>query len=282
MEASTIITEPSSTSVQPTQITKPGFTTIIVEIKTEEKIGLITLNRPQVKNAIDFVLRQELFEAIVKLENDPEVRVIILTGGPQVFAAGADIAALLKNSALETFNRVSLWELTFRMEKCRKPIIAAIAGHCLGGGCELAMACDIRIAAESGRFGQPEINIGIIPGGGGLSRLPRLVGIAKAKEMVFSGKIISAEEALRINLVNKVVPDEKLMEETLKMAQAFAKHSPVALGLAKYALQNTANVDIYSAETMENALFSLAFASEDQKEGMTAFLEKRKPQYQGR
>jgi len=258
------------------------YSTIIAEKKAEEKIGIITLNRPEVKNAIDFVLRKEIIEAITQFENDPEVGAIVITGGPKVFAAGSDIAALVNNSAHETFNRVSLWELTFKMEKSRKPFIAAVAGPCLGGGCELAMACDIRIAAESSKFGQPEINIGIIPGGGGLTRLPRLVGIAKAKEMVFSGKLISAEEALSINLVNKVVPDEKLMEEAIKMTKMIAKHSPVALGLAKYALQNTANVDIYSAETMENALFSLAFASEDQKEGMNAFLEKRKPQYLGR
>lgn len=161
-------------------------------------------------------------------------------------------------------------------------MIAAIAGFALGGGCELAMACDVRIATEGTKMGQTEINIGIIPGGGGLSRLTRLVGMGKAKELVLTGKLISADEALRINLINKVVPEDKLMEEAMKMAGSMAKHSPVALGLAKYALENAANVDIMTAESIENSCFSLAFASEDQKEGMMAFLEKRKPQYKGK
>ncbi len=259
-----------------------AFSTILVEKKEQEKVGIITLNRPAVRNAIDYVLRQEVAQAITDFEIDPGVGAIILTGGPQVFAAGADIAAMVDNTAQDMFYRVSLWELTFKIEKCRKPVIAAIAGLALGGGCELAMACDIRIASESTKLGQPEINIGIISGGGGMSRLPRLVGVGKAKELIFTGKPISAQEALRIGLINQVVPDDQLMDEALKMAQSIAKHSPVALGLAKYGIQNTANMDIYSAETMENACFSLAFASEDQKEGMRAFLEKRKPEYQGK
>jgi enoyl-CoA hydratase len=259
-----------------------AYSTILVEVIEQDKVGVITLNRPEVKNAIDYVLRQEVYQAVVDFEADSNVRAIIITGGDKVFSAGADIRAMLKQTAQETFNRVSLWDLAFKMERSRKPIIAAIAGFALGGGCELAMACDIRIASEGARMGQTEINIGIIPGGGGLSRLPKLVGVGKAKEMVFTGKIIDAQEALRINLINKVVPDDKLMEEAMKMAKSISKHSPVALGLAKYAIQNEANMDIYTAETMENACFSLAFASEDQKEGMTAFLEKRKPVYKGK
>jgi len=143
------------------------------------------------------------------------------------------------------------------------------------------MACDVRIAAESAKFGQAEINIGIIPGAGGTVRLTRLVGIGKAKELVLTGKIISAEEALRINLVNNVVPDDKLMEETLNMARIMSKHSPVALGMAKYCLQNTANADLHTAAAIENACFSMTFASKDQTEGMRAFLEKRKPEFIG-
>jgi enoyl-CoA hydratase len=259
-----------------------SYSTILIEVIEQDKVGVITLNRPEVRNAIDYVLRQEVYQAIVDFEKDPNVRAIIITGGDKVFSAGADISAMVKQTAHEAFNRVSLWELAFKMERSRKPIIAAIAGFALGGGCELAMACDIRIATESTKMGQAEINIGIIPGGGGVSRLTRLVGVGKAKEMVFTGKPINAHEALRINLINKVVPDDKLMEETMKMARTISQHSPVALGLAKYAIQNEANMDIYTAETMENALFSLAFASEDQKEGMMAFLEKRKPNYQGK
>lgn len=259
-----------------------AYSTILVEKLEQDKVGLITLNRPEVRNAIDYVLRQEMYQAIVEWEPDPDVRAIIITGGPKVFSAGADIAAMVKQTAQETFNRISLWELSNKMIRSRKPIIAAIAGFALGGGCELAMSCDIRIAAESAKMGQTEINIGIIPGGGGLSRLPKLVGIGKAKELVFTGKPINAEEALKINLVNKVVPDEQLMAEALKVAQSIAQHSPVALGLAKYALENAANMDSHTAESIENACFSLTFASSDQKEGMMAFLEKRKPIYQGK
>lgn len=261
---------------------KMAYSTILVEKLVEDRVAVITLNRPEVRNAIDFTLRQELYQAVDDMEKDADIGAIVLTGGPKMFAAGSDIAALLKNTAHEQFNRVSLWELIFRMEKCRKPIIAAVAGYALGGGCELAMACDLRVAAESAKFGQPEINIGIIPGGGGLSRLTRLVGISKAKELVFTGKPITAAEAKAIGLINKVVPDEEVLNEAIKMARSIARHSPVALGLAKYVLNNAANMDIHSAESLENACFSLAFASEDQKEGMTAFLEKRKPVYKGK
>lgn len=259
-----------------------AYNTILVEKLEQEKVGLITLNRPEVRNAINYVVRQEMYQALSDLEADSEVVAIIITGGSKVFSAGADIAAMVEQTAQESFNRVSLWELGNKMGRSRKPIIAAIAGFALGGGCELAMACDLRIASENAKLGQTEINIGIIPGGGGLSRLTRMVGIGKAKEMVFTGKPIGADEAWRIGLVNKVVPEDQLMEEALKMARAISAHSPVALGLAKYALENAANMDLHTAESIENACFSLAFASTDQKEGMKAFLEKRKPAYQGK
>lgn len=259
-----------------------SYTTILVEKLDKDKVGIITLNRPEVRNAIDYVLRQEVYQAIAEWEPDPDVRAIIITGGDKVFSAGADIAAMVNQTAQEAFNRVSLWELAGKMVRSRKPIIAAIAGFALGGGCELALACDIRIAGESAKMGQTEINIGIIPGGGGLSRLTKLVGMGKAKELVFTGRPISAPEALKINLVNKVVPDYKLMDEALDMARSISRHSSVALGLAKYALENASNMDTYTAESIENACFSLAFASEDQKEGMHAFLEKRNPKYQGK
>jgi enoyl-CoA hydratase len=167
------------------------------------------------------------------------------------------------------------------LERLRKPVIAAIAGFCLGGGCEIAMACDIRIAAENAKLGQAEMNIGIIPGGGGTVRLTRLVGLGKAKELIFTGRFISAEEALRINLVNKVVPHDQLIEEAVTMARIISKHSPVALGLAKFSIQHAADTDLHTASAIENSCFSLAFSSEDQKEGMKAFLEKRKPDYRG-
>jgi len=245
-------------------------------------LGIITLNRPEVRNAINPAMREDLSRCFLELEADTDVRAILITGGPKVFAAGADIAAMVEKTAVEQFSRASLWDLTFRMEQSRKPIIAAIAGFCLGGGCELAMACDVRIAAESAKFGQAEINIGIIPGGGGTVRLTRLVVLGKAMELVLTGRMISAAEALRINLVNEVVPDEQLMAEAKKMAQVISRHSPVALGLAKYAVQNSVGADLATGRAIDNTCFSLSFASEDKTEGMRAFLEKRKPFYKGK
>ncbi len=163
-----------------------------------------------------------------------------------------------------------------------RPVLAAVNGFALGGGCELALACDLRIASEKAKFGQPEINIGIMPGAGGTVRLSKLVGLGKAKELVLTGKMISAQEALSINLVNKVVPDEKLMEEAFAMAKMITRHSPVAVGLAKFSVQNAQDLDNYTGKIIERAAFSLAFASEDQTEGMKAFLEKRKPSYKGK
>ena len=173
-----------------------SYTTIIVEKKAEEKLGIITLNRPEVRNAINQAVRTELAQAIADMEADNNVRAIILTGGPKVFAAGADIAAMVNNTAMEMFSNSELWDLTLRMEESKKPFIAAIAGFCLGGGCELAMACDIRVAAESAQFGQPEINIGIMPGAGGTQRLPRLIGIGKAKELCYTGDIIEDRKSV--------------------------------------------------------------------------------------
>lgn len=257
--------------------------TLITEKIPEKGIGIITLNRPEVRNAINQTMREELLDVLSVWDADPQVRAVILTGGDKIFAAGADIAAMVEKTACEQFHRFpSLLDLTFRMERLPKPIIAAIAGYALGGGCELAMACDMRIAAKSARMGQTEINVGIIPGAGGTVRLTRLVGIGKAKELVMTGKIIPAEEACRINLVNTVVDDEKLMDEAIALAQSMTRHSPVALGLAKYSVQNAAEADLHTASALENACFALSFSSEDQKEGMRAFLEKRKPQYQGR
>jgi len=259
-----------------------NYKTIILEKIIEAKLGVITLNRPEVRNAINPAMRDELSQAVGEMEMDDDVRAIIITGGPKVFAAGADIAAMVEKTAVEQFSRSSLWDLAFKMEQSRKPMIAAIAGFCLGGGCELAMACDIRIAAESAKFGLAEINVGIIPGGGGTARLTRLVGLGKAKEMVLTGKMIGSDEAYRINFINQVVPDERLMETVMEMAGMMTKHSPVAIGLAKYAVQNAADADLHTARSIENACFSLAFASEDKTEGMKAFLEKRKPVYKGK
>ncbi len=259
-----------------------SYTTLLLEKREEAGIGIIRMNRPEVRNAINVVMRKEFLQAIAEFDTDTTVRAMIVTGGDKVFAAGADIAAMVEQTALEQFDRVSLWDVTCRMEQSRKPIIAAVAGFCIGGGCELAMGCDVRVAATGAQFGQPEINIGIIPGGGGTVRLARLVGLGKAKELVMTGRLITAEEALRINLVNKVVPDDRLMEEAMEMARLMTRHSPVALGIAKYAVQNAADADLQTGRAIENACFSLVFASEDRTEGMKAFLEKRKPKYRGK
>lgn len=257
--------------------------TIITEKVPESGIGIITLNRPEVRNAIDPTMRAELMEVLSAWDADPQVRAVILTGGRHVFAAGADVAAMVAKTAFEQFQRpASLLEVTFRIERLSKPVIAAMAGFALGGGCELALACDLRIAGRSARIGQTEINVGTIPGAGGTVRLARLVGIGRAKELILTGKIISAEEAYRINLVNTVVDDDRLMEEAVAAAQAMTRHSPVALALAKYSIQNAAEASLQTAAALENACFALSFSSADQEEGMRAFLEKRKPHYQGR
>lgn len=259
-----------------------SYTTIIVEKRVEDKIGIITLNRPEVRNAINPAMRDDLSQAISELDADPDVRAIVLTGGPKFFAAGADIAAMVNSTAMEMFGPAALWDVTFKMEESKKPFIAAIAGFCFGGGCELTLGCDIRIATEGAQFGQPEINIGIIPGAGGTVRLTRLVGMGKAAELVLTGKPISAQEALAIKLINKVVPEDKLMEEAISMAKSISRHSPVAIALAKYSLKNAAETNLHTGKSIERSCFSLAFASEDQTEGMKAFLEKRKPSYKGK
>ncbi len=259
------------------------YTTLLLERFRENHIGIITLNRPANRNAINLTMREELLDVFAGWATDPEVRAVILTGGSSVFAAGADIAGMVEKTALDQFYRSpSLLDVTLRMERFAKPIVAAIAGFALGGGCELALACDLRIAAKSARMGQTEINVGTIPGAGATARLARLVGIGKAKELILTGKIISAEEALRINLVNALADDDRLLDEAVAVALSMIRHSPVAIGLAKYSIQNAADTNLQTAVALENACFALTFASVDQKEGMRAFLEKRKPNFQGR
>jgi enoyl-CoA hydratase len=258
------------------------YKTLLIDKQPKDKIGIITMNRPDARNAIDRQMQDELLEVLHCFEEDADVMVIVLTGGPKIFAAGADIKAMLEKTALEQFSRrKSILDITFEIERMRKPIIAAIAGYALGGGCELALACDIRIAAKNAKMGQTEINVGIIPGAGGTVRLTRLVGIGKAKELVMTGRIVSAEEALSINLVNMVVEEEKLIEEVINMARLMTRHSPIALALAKFSIQNAGETDLRTATSIEKACFSLAFASKDQKEGARAFLEKRRPDYKG-
>jgi enoyl-CoA hydratase len=258
-----------------------AYETIIVEIA--EGIATLTLNRPAVLNALNDQVFNELAEAASNLATDHSVRVVIITGGEKVFAAGADIAQMASVTAVDvaTSDKPSLRALRL-IENMPKPVIAAIAGFALGGGCELTLVADIRIAADNAQFGLPEIKLGILPGGGGTQRLPRLIGAGRAKELIFSGDFINAEEALRIGLVNKVVPADQLFIEARKMAKRLIGRGAVALRLAKSAVNEGLKMDLEAGLQYEHKCFSLLFATEDQKEGMKAFIEKRPAKFQGR
>jgi len=256
------------------------YNTIQVEI--DSNIGIITLNRPERKNIITSELRNELLDVLEAFEANSDVCGIILTGGPDVFAAGSDIKEMAEASPMEMYLRKRTPVVCAKIESMPKPVIAAIGGYCIGGGLEIAMSCDLRIAASNARLGQPEIKIGIIPGAGGNLRLVRLVGRAKAKEIIFTGDPIDPQEAHRIGLVNAVVSPEALMDEARKLAERCVRHSPCALAMAKVAIDVCSEVDINSAQAFEKVAFCFGFSTDDQKEGMRAFLEKRKPDYKGR
>lgn len=247
----------------------------------EKHIALIQLNRPKELNALNLQLMQELRDTLKKLDADESVRVIIITGNEQAFAAGADIKQMADKTAIDMLliDQFSTWD---QIRKTRKPIIAAVSGFALGGGCELAMTCDMIIASESARFGQPEIKIGVMPGAGGTQRLTRAIGKAKAMELVLTGRFLSAEEAHFYGLVNKVVPVEMYMYETLALAKEIAAMSPIATMLAKEAVNRSFETHLDEGLHFERKNFYLAFASEDQKEGMAAFVEKRKADFKGK
>lgn len=244
-------------------------------------MALIELNRPKELNALNRQLMQELRDELQRLDKNDQVRVIVLTGNEQAFAAGADIKQMADQSAIDMLmiDQFSTWD---QIRKIKKPIIAAVSGFALGGGCELAMMCDMIIASESARFGQPEIKIGTIPGAGGTQRLTRAVGKAKAMELILTGRFITGEEALAYGLVNKVVPTEMYMHEALQLAREIAQMSPVAVQLGKDAINRAYEAHLDEGLAYERKNFYLTFASEDQKEGMKAFIEKRKPNYKGK
>ncbi|MCL6611925.1 MAG: enoyl-CoA hydratase/isomerase family protein [Peptococcaceae bacterium] len=258
-----------------------SYKNIILE--KDGHIALITLNRPEVRNALDPQTWAEIRGAIRDCRLDRDVRVVIITGaGGKAFASGADIRSLRERETLEVLKSEAQESLN-DIENLDKPVIAAIDGFALGGGCELAMACDIRIATERSKLGQPEVNLGIIPGAGGTQRLQRLVGMGKAKELIFTGEIISAREAREIGLINQVVErPEDLMPAAREMAGKIMAKGPVAVGLAKMAINLGANTDINSGLLFEKFAQTIAFATEDRIEGTTAFLEKRKPDFKGR
>ncbi len=255
------------------------YSTILVS--KQDGYAIVQFNRPDVLNALNMKLMEELVEALEALDKDDEVRAVIVTGNEKAFAAGADIKEMSDASAVEMLIRdqFARWD---RIRKIKKPIIAAVSGFALGGGCELSMSCDMIIASETAKFGQPEINIGVMPGAGGTQRLTRAVGKAKAMEMVLTGKMISADEALRWGLVNKVVPVEYYLEEAKALAKEIASKPPVAVRLAKEAVLKSFDTTIEGGLEFERRNFYLLFASDDQKEGMKAFVEKRKPEWKGK
>jgi enoyl-CoA hydratase len=244
-------------------------------------VALIQLNRPKELNALNTQLMQELRDTLQQLDKNDQVRVVVITGNDQAFAAGADIKQMADKSAIDMLiiDQFSTWD---QIRKTRKPIIAAVSGFSLGGGCELAMTCDMIIASETAKFGQPEIKIGVMPGAGGTQRLTRAIGKAKAMELILTGRFISAEEAHFYGLVNKVVPVEMYLHEAMQLATEIAQMSPIAALLAKEAVNRAFETHLDEGLMFERKNFYMTFASEDQKEGMKAFIEKRKAEYKGK
>jgi enoyl-CoA hydratase len=247
----------------------------------EDQIGVVTLNRPKVLNALNHELMDELVKALEAFDRDDEIRVIVLTGGERAFAAGADIKEMSDETTVSIMykDRFSTWD---KIKNIKKPIIAAVSGYALGGGCELVMNCDIIVASETAQFGQPEINLGVIPGAGGTQRLTRIVGKYKAMELILTGRPFTACEAHQMGLVNKVAPVELFLDEAKAMAKEIAKKSPIAVKLAKESILKTFETTLNEGLQFERKNFYMLFSSEDQKEGMKAFMEKRQASFKGR
>ncbi len=250
-----------------------------IKIERKKEIGVVILNMPESMNILDTKTLQELGDSLIQLENEEQIRAVIITGNKN-FSAGANIKELKEKNpeAAEVFSRLG-HKVCNQVESMEKPVIAAVNGYALGAGCEIALACDIRVAGESVKFGQPEINLGLIPGFGATQRLTRLVGIGIAKEIILTGRIIDAKEAESIRLVNRVVKDEILMGKAEEMAQVLVEKSPIAVKIAKGLINK--NLDIKNGLEMEIVSFSECFGSQDHIEGMNAFLEKRKPRFKG-
>jgi enoyl-CoA hydratase len=254
-----------------------AYETLIVEI--EDHIALITLNRPDAMNALNTQLLGELSKALKAAEENEKVRCIVLTGSEKAFAAGADIKEMSEKSFVEAFTSDMFGAEVQQMLRCRKPIIAAVSGYALGGGCELAMMCDFIIAADTAKFGQPEINLGVVAGIGGTQRLTRFAGKSKSMDMHLTGRFMTAEEAERAGLVSRIVPAKKLMEEAMAAAAKITEKSAVTVMAVKEAVNRAYETPLNEGLLFERRLFHALFATEDQSEGMSAFLEKREPQF---
>lgn len=249
--------------------------------ETRGRVGLITLNRPQALNALNNQLVRELMDALETFDKDDNIGAMVLTGNEKAFAAGADIKEMADKSVRQMMDGDSIAAFS-RILAIRKPVIAAVSGYALGGGCEVAMSCDMIVASESAKFGQPEITIGVIPGAGGTQRLTRALGKALAMEMVLNNRTLSAQEALQFGLVNRVVPIEHYLDEALKLADEIASRAPLAIRAAKKMIDQAYERTLTDAIQAERQEFYNLFATEDQKEGMKAFVEKRKPEWKGK
>lgn len=252
-----------------------------IETRQEKGVGIVQFNRPKALNALNREMMAEVIDALEQFDEDEEIGCLIVTGNERAFAAGADIKEMVEAQPADMLNNpfIDYWD---RMQRISKPIIAAVSGFALGGGCEFAMACDMIVASDSAQFGQPEINLGVIPGAGGTQRLTRAVGKALAMEMVLNDRRLSAEEALRFGLVNKVAPKETYLQEAVDFGAQIAARAPVAVRMAKEAVNAAFEMPLQAALAHERRLFYMLFSTEDQKEGMRAFVDKRRAEWKGR
>jgi enoyl-CoA hydratase/carnithine racemase len=252
-----------------------------VRVERNEAVGIVTLDRPESRNALSPQLMRELGEAVAGLDADTGIRCIVIAGSDEVFAAGADIKAMAERSFQEVLDASTMpfWQ---GIAACRTPLLAAVSGFALGGGCELALLCDLIVASETAEFGQPEITLGIIPGGGGTQRLARVMGKQRAMELVLTGRRIDAKEALRLGIVNLVTPKRQWLEEAIELARVVARRPPLATRLAKQAVLAADEMALSAGLAHERRLYELAMATEDRAEGMRAFIEKRRPNFKGR
>jgi len=255
----------------------------VVLMEKSDRVATITINRPDKLNALNAEVRLTIAMALEQLRQDDDVRVAVLTGaGEKAFIAGADIGEFKGKSGVEGYRYIQTGDVYSAVERFPKPLIAMVNGFCLGGGCEVAMACDIRIASDTAKFGQPETNLGLIPGGGGTQRLPRLVGQGKAMKLIYTGDIIGAEEAERIGLVDEVVPKDELKQRTMMLAEKIAEKSPASLQAVKETIRAAWQMPLDAGLRFEKEWFGLLFSTEDMHEGVAAFLEKRKAEFKGK